>query len=52
MIDRCELLAARYAVEAANPSPRTRESILAKAGAERRNAEHHRGKLAALGLKI
>jgi hypothetical protein len=52
IIDRCEVLAARYEVEAANPSPRARESILAKAEAERRNAEHHRGKLAALGIKI
>jgi hypothetical protein len=52
MIDRCELLAARYEVEAAKPSPRARESTLAKGAAERRNAELHRGRLAALGIKL
>jgi hypothetical protein len=48
IIERCEVLAARYEREAAeSASPETRQTILAKAAAERRYADLHRAKLAA-----
>ena len=49
LIQQCEALAARYETEAVGArSEAIRERRLAKAAAERRNAELHRRKLAEL----